>query len=145
MKTHNMSPLEVYEIENAMPTNRQKRMETRSASKSNVAIAAAITAYARVERSKHMKDETNPVFYHDTDSIVRQNPLPAEVVGKELGQMKLEYQVIKGVFAGPKLYSRVTSDAKEVIKAKGYGSKGLKHENFEGLRKGERLQMKKEY
>lgn len=144
VKTHNMSPLEVLEFETGMPSDKQKA-KYEAGSRSNVAIAAAITAYARIALSNHMMDPNNPVFYHDTDSIVVQNPLPAAVVGKELGQMKLEYTIRQGVFAGPKLYSIITDEDKPVVKAKGYGSKGLSHKEFEGLLEGEVLRMTKEY
>jgi hypothetical protein len=54
--------------------------------KSNVAIAAAVTAYARI----HMIPfKLNPgVCYTDTDSIFTTNKLPESMLGQELGLMK---------------------------------------------------------
>ncbi len=113
--------------------------------RSNVAIAAAITAYARMGLTSHMKDENNPVYYHDTDSIVVSQPRPDRVVGKERGEMKLEYVIKEGVFAGPKLYSLRVEGGKEVVKAKGYGSKGLRYENYKNRLAGETMERMKEY
>jgi hypothetical protein len=113
-------------------------------SKSNVAIAAAITAYARIALSNLMRDESNPVFYHDTDSIIVQKPLDDKFVGPELGQMKLEHKIDHAVFAGPKLYGMKVSQA-EIIKAKGYGSDGLTFDMLKGLLKGDQITVMKEY
>jgi hypothetical protein len=56
--------------------------------KSNVAIASAVTAYARI----HMIDyKLLPgTVYTDTDSIFISNPLPDHMIGPELGLMKDE-------------------------------------------------------
>jgi hypothetical protein len=114
-------------------------------SRSNVAIASAITAYARVELAKLMLDPRNPVFYHDTDSIIVQKPLNPEVVGEELGQMKLEYTIKEGIFAGPKLYAVIKGNNNVTIKAKGCGAEGLTYESYKALLRGERLSVSKEY
>ncbi len=128
---------------NGMGAERTVKMDMTG--RSNVAIAAAITAYARMGLTSHMMDPNNAVFYHDTDSIVVQKPRSADVVGVELGQMKREYRIEEGIFAGPKRYSRRTEEGKEVVKAKGYGSKGLKFQAFKGLREGEKRHLEKEY
>lgn len=121
----------------------QKKMDITG--RSNVAIAAAITAYARMGLTDNMMDETNPVYYHDTDSIVVQNPRPESSVGKELGQMKREYKIEEGIFAGPKRYSLKVEGGKEVIKAKGYGSKNLTFADYKTRREGGTMRMTKEY
>jgi hypothetical protein len=56
--------------------------------RSNVAIAAAITSYARI----HMMDlKLNyDVCYSDTDSIFTTHPLPDHLIGPDLGQLKDE-------------------------------------------------------
>ncbi len=113
--------------------------------RSNVAIAAAITAYARMSLTDNMMDITNPVYYHDTDSIVVQNPRPASAVGQELGEMKLEYRIEEGIFAGPKRYSLKVEGGKEVVKAKGYGSKNLTFADYKKRREGGTMTMMKEY
>ena len=58
--------------------------------KSNVAIAAAITAYARIEMMRYKNIPGIKIYYTDTDSIITNKELPAEMVGTELGQMKDE-------------------------------------------------------
>jgi hypothetical protein len=57
----------------------------------NIAIAASITAEARIHMSKFKLLNPYKVFYSDTDSIDLDKPLPDELVGEELGQMKLEH------------------------------------------------------
>jgi hypothetical protein len=57
---------------------------------SNVAIASAITAYARIHMSQFFNLPEHPVFYTDTDSAFTPNPFPENLVGKELGQLALE-------------------------------------------------------
>jgi hypothetical protein len=131
-------------------TTRKDLYKNKITSKSNVAIAAAITAYARMALTEVMKDENNPIFYHDTDSVVTQHPLPDSIVGKELGMMKLEHKVDHAVFAGPKLYALKTKDVKtsepiEIIKVKGFGNDNLKFEDIESLLRGEEIKADKEY
>ena len=144
LNTHNMNPsLALREL--LSPTSPKDTIKVEMSSRSNVAIAAAITAYSRIALAQHMNDPNNPVFYHDTDSVIVQHPLPASAVGVELGQMKLEYTIKDGIFAGPKLYSIITEEGKAVIKAKGYGSEGLTHKDFRGLLDGTPLTLMKEY
>jgi hypothetical protein len=86
---------------------------------SNVAIATAITAYARIHMSKFFNDPNNPIFYTDTDSIFTSYPLTENLVGKNLGQMTLENRFNKFITLGPKFYGGITVDDAEVIKIKG--------------------------
>lgn len=58
--------------------------------KSNVALASAITAYARIEMMKYKTIPGLKVLYTDTDSIFTNMELPANMVGDDLGQMKDE-------------------------------------------------------
>jgi len=58
--------------------------------KSNVAIASAITAYARIRMMDFKTIPGVTVFYTDTDSVFMDKELPTEMVGDELGQMKDE-------------------------------------------------------
>ena len=63
-----------------------------SSVKSNVAIASAITAYARI---KMLPFKILPyTIYTDTDSILTTEKLPDEFIGNELGKMKDE---MKGI------------------------------------------------
>nr|YP_010561549.1 DNA polymerase [Ganoderma flexipes]UYX56920.1 DNA polymerase [Ganoderma flexipes] len=56
--------------------------------KANVAIAAAITSYARIHMNRIKQLPT--VIYSDTDSAITTQPLPDHLVGKELGMFKDE-------------------------------------------------------
>lgn len=58
--------------------------------KSNVALASAITAYARIEMMKYKTIPGLKVLYTDTDSIFTNMELPSNMVGDDLGQMKDE-------------------------------------------------------
>jgi hypothetical protein len=78
--------------------------------KSNVAIAAAVTSYARIHMIQ-IKSELAKlgidVLYTDTDSLFTDKPLPDYLIGKELGQMKDELEggvITKGYFLGIKKY-----------------------------------------
>lgn len=56
--------------------------------KSNVAIAAAITAHARIYMNQFKQN--NFIIYTDTDSIITTQPLPDKLLGNELGMFKDE-------------------------------------------------------
>ena len=85
----------------------------------NIAIASAITSGARMWMSVFKKNPLFNLFYSDTDSFVIDKPLPSFMVGKELGQVKLEYVIKRAVFLAPKVYGIKTETGDEVIKVKG--------------------------
>lgn len=58
--------------------------------KSNVALASAITAIARIEMMKYKTIPGLKVLYTDTDSIFTNMELPSNMVGDDIGQMKDE-------------------------------------------------------
>lgn len=64
----------------------------------NVAIAAAITSYARIEINKYKHIPGITCLYSDTDSAITSAPLPTALVGPGLGQMKVVHQIEKGIF-----------------------------------------------
>lgn len=73
-----------------------------------MAIASAITAYARIEMIKFKTIPDLKVYYTDTDSIFVDKELPAELVGSEIGQMKDELDggwIKKAYFLGIKKYA----------------------------------------
>ena len=67
----------------------------------NVAIASAITAGARVHMSIFKNNPLFNLYYSDTDSAVTDQQLPQDMIGSELGQMKLEYIINKAIFLAP--------------------------------------------
>jgi hypothetical protein len=72
---------------------------------SNVAIAAAITAYARIHMIYYKL--LPGTVYTDTDSIFTTDILPEHLIGSELGQMKDELKgkvIQEGLFLGLKKY-----------------------------------------
>lgn len=92
----------------------------------NIAIASAITGYARIEMSKFKNHPKLKLFYSDTDSIYTNlNPdemnslFPGIVNSKELGKLKLENVSTKAIFISPKCYYLLTEDNKEIYKVKG--------------------------
>ena len=89
---------------------------------SNVAIAAAITAYSRMIMNPFKIDPMNPCFYSDTDSLFLQYPLPSQFLGKELGLFKDELKgesISDAIFIKPKCYG-YTTDSKTVVVIAGF-------------------------
>jgi hypothetical protein len=79
--------------------------------KSNVAIAAAVTAYARIEMIYYKVNFD--VYYTDTDSIFTPDILPKNKIGKGLGLMKNELDgcvIDKAIFLGIKEYGYTYTD-----------------------------------
>jgi len=80
------------------------------------------------------------IYYSDTDSLIVDGVLPSHLLDNaELGKLKLEHEIQEGIFVMPKVYYLLTSDNKEVLKAKGYPGK-LTRSDYLALLKGETLQ-----
>lgn len=80
--------------------------------KSNVAIASAVTSYARISMIPYKLHPS--VCYTDTDSVFTTEPLPEFLVGGELGQMKDELNggvIEQAYFLGIKKYGYWLIDA----------------------------------
>lgn len=84
---------------------------------SAVQMAAAITACSRIHMYKYISRPD--CYYTDTDSAILGSPLPEDEISSELGKLKMEYKVKKGIFLAPKSYTIVTEDAGDIIKHKG--------------------------
>lgn len=85
----------------------------------NIAISAAISAYARMEMYTHMQAiGLQHIYYIDTDALITDRPLPKTKIGKELGEFKLINKIDKALFITPKLYVYQNQD-ETYIKAKG--------------------------
>lgn len=93
----------------------------------NVGIASAITAEARIHMTYFKNNPNFNLYYSDTDSAFLDKELPDNMVGKDLGQVKLENTINKAVFLAPKVYALETND-KTIIKVK-----GLTHEEINKL------------
>nr|YP_009487265.1 hypothetical protein [Russula foetens]AWB36167.1 hypothetical protein [Russula foetens] len=79
----------------------------------SIAIAAAITAYARIHMSKFKNNPKINLYYSDTDSIYTDSEIADELISNiELGKLKLENTAKKAIFLAPKLYCLLTNDNK---------------------------------
>ena len=93
----------------------------------NIAIASAVTAYARIHMT-HFKNNPNlpKLYYTDTDSAYFDGPLPDYLVSQtELGKMKLEGIFDKAIFLAPKVYT-LQNDLETIIKIKGLSKEAIK-------------------
>jgi len=110
---------------------------------SAVHIASAISAYARVLINEYKNIPGNPCIMSYTDSVVLPYPLPDHLVGRELGQMKLEHEIKEGIFIRKKFYYLLTPEGKEIIKASGIDSNKLDYYSFVKLLEGKSLQIER--
>lgn len=85
----------------------------------NIAIAAAITAYARIHMSQFKNNKNIELYYSDTDSIDVTTPLNSNIINEELGSMKLENIFKRAVYLAPKVYGGININNESVIKIKG--------------------------
>jgi hypothetical protein len=84
----------------------------------SLSTAAAVTSYARIFMSKVKLDILNKggnIYYTDTDSIVTDIPLNESLVGPNLGQFKLEYEIKEGYFNSAKTYCLVLKDNSLIV------------------------------
>jgi hypothetical protein len=131
------NPNDVIDLENGktivmIPSERDELNDKTNMSVS-VGIAASITAYARMHMTPLLQDPSYNVYYTDTDSIVTDKPINEKFIGKALGQLKLEYNIVKGVFLAPKVYSLISDLGKTVTKVKGLKDPNIPFDLFEDL------------
>jgi hypothetical protein len=112
--------------------------------KSHVAISAAITAYARMEMNKYKTLFGINIYYTDTDSVFTDKPLPAHLVGHELGEMKDELNgkvIVRAIFLGNKKYCYQYYNDDGLLTTvsvfSGIKRNSLTFEQFERMSKGE--------
>lgn len=98
----------------------------------SVPIASAITAHSRIFMSKYKNIPGFNIYYTDTDCLFTDKPLDPKVMGKKLGQWKLEHILKKYVAAAPKVYGGVTESGEEITKVKGLKNK-ISFNNLEKL------------
>lgn len=86
----------------------------------SIAIAAAITAYARIHMTQFKNNPDFNLYYSDTDSSYIDKKLPDHMVSSTiLGKMKLENILEDAIFLAPKVYCLKTEDDKVIYKVKG--------------------------
>jgi hypothetical protein len=85
----------------------------------NVAIASAITSYARIHIIPVKTNVNYPCFYTDTDSVFTQYPLNDNLIGSGLGQFKDKLNgetITRAIFLNNKFYGYETpTQSKTVI------------------------------
>lgn len=108
----------------------------------SIGIAAAVTAYSRIimAQFKNLAAESGVnLYYTDTDSVVTNlGPEAMEkvfgvIIGNEIGQLKLEYEIEKAVFLAPKAYYLELENGDKIIKVKGLNQNNLTQENKDKL------------
>jgi len=110
--------------------NNPENVDTYHGTETNIAIASAVTSEARILMSAFKNNPNFTLYYSDTDSVIFNKPLPSELVGSALGQIKLEYVIKKAVFLAPKVYGLITEDGQEIIKIKGITQDAITNENI---------------
>jgi DNA polymerase elongation subunit (family B) len=110
----------------------------------NVALAAAVTAYSRVIINQYkllaIKLGLN-LYYSDTDSLVLNGKLPEEYLDSAtLGKFKLEHTIKEGIFVMPKVYYLEDTDGQIVSKVKGFPGRLTKSQYLE-LLEGKALEL----
>jgi hypothetical protein len=110
--------------------------------KSHVGIAAAVTAYSRIEMIKFktsLAKQGINLYYTDTDSIFVDGELPQQLVGNELGLMKDELgggYIKKAYFLGIKKYGYIDNHDKIHSVFSGVERNSLTWEDIENISKG---------
>jgi DNA polymerase elongation subunit (family B) len=108
----------------------------------NIAIASAITAYARIHMSQFKNNPDFKLFYTDTDSIYINKKLPDSIISNtELGKLKLEFIASEAIFLAPKVYGLKLENGDCIIKIKGLTKEAIL-ENKIGLTELEQLLIK---
>ncbi len=85
----------------------------------SVAVAAAITAWSRVDMTRYLVKYQDNLCYVDTDGIKVTCELSPSEVGPGLGQMKDEGTFSEAVFLAPKVYGCMAKDGTTTVKVKG--------------------------
>jgi len=107
---------------------------------SAVHIASAISSYARIIINEYKNIPDNPCIMSDTDSVVLLNKLDDSVIGTELGQMKLESEIVHGIFIRKKLYAIKTKYNNIIIKCSGTNRNSLVFDDFIDMLNGKEVE-----
>lgn len=113
--------------------SKEKDEEKQTLEVAFIPISAAVTAYGRIHISKlkiKVMEMGGNIYYSDTDSLVTDIILPKNMVNsKELGLLKLEHTIVKGIFNNNKTYWLLVWDdlgeLKVINKTLGYSYSSL--------------------
>jgi len=110
----------------------------------NVAIAAAVTAYSRMIINQYKLKALElglELYYSDTDSLVLNGSLPETLISSTtLGMLKLEHKIKEGIFIMPKVYCLELENDSLVTKCKGYPGR-LTKDQYLSLLEGNSLNL----
>lgn len=142
------NPTDTEGLEMLMPGifAREERMDVEH---EHVVVASHITAFARRTLYKFDRmalDAGYKLFYNDTDSIVTTAPpeVFGSAIGKELGQLKWEYEILNGMFVAPKIYLLDAIDVEKRIKMSEKIAERENIRNWRGLGEEERQRFHQE-
>lgn len=95
-------------------------------------VSSRVTQLAQLELYKWYEKASYDIYMSDTDSFITSEKLP---YSKELGDIKLEYEIDRGIFLFPKFYCFEGYEAKTgenitVKRMKGF-SKGIENINYQ--------------
>lgn len=95
---------------------------------SNFIWSAYVTAYARhkLYNALIQTDKKAELLYCDTDSIIYEADKPIFENSKELGELKLEYELKHAHFKGLKTYRIITSKNEEIVRVRGIPTRSAK-------------------
>jgi hypothetical protein len=103
----------------------------------NIFVALATTAWARIRLYQELEKVGRRVLYCDTDSVIYEesaDPVENLQIGSFLGEMTSELDaddyIVEFVSGGPKNYGYVTKKGKTVIKVKGFTLDSTNSEAF---------------
>jgi len=129
IKSHDLDFLKV--------SRKIKDSEVEYRANTSIVISAAITAYARIHINKvklYIIKNGGKIYYSDTDSIVTNIQLPADMVSEnEIGKMKLENRLSKGIFITNKTYCYTNTMNEFINKAKGVNKDALTYDDYAKL------------
>lgn len=132
------------DYKNSLINNIKSKQESEDTFKDvSIAIASAVTSYARIFIAGvklQVLDNNSNIYYSDTDSLVTDKPLPSNMVGKDIGQFKLEYIASKAYFISSKTYCLILDNGTPKITAKGVNDNKLNENSFIKLLKGDKVE-----
>ncbi|WP_186278693.1 hypothetical protein, partial [Allobacillus sp. SKP2-8] len=110
---------------------------------SNIAIASAVTSYARIHMISYKTSNTFKCYYTDTDSVMIDSDLDSSLISNNLGMMKDELNGVRikeAIFLGNKKYC-YTFEEGGVLQTRsvfsGAPRNSLTMEDFKKMLKGE--------
>lgn len=128
------------------PDNKFTENNKPSSKNTSIAVALAITAYARIHMAYLKKLALAlglVIYYMDTDSLALSGKLDDNFIGNELGKLKLEHVFNEVVYLAPKVYAGRT-DSYDYIKVKGAKNSVSFEEIKKLLQKDETLEINQE-